>query len=328
MILITGGAGYIGSHTVINLLNAGYDILIFDSLENGHIETVNTLQSLGNVTFVKGNLCQIQDIEAVFEKYKIESVIHFAAYALVEESCKNPQKYYQNNVIGTLNLLNTMIKYNIKEIIFSSSCATYGMPKYLPIDENHPQNPINPYGNTKLIIEKILLDYDRAYNLKSIILRYFNVAGCDNLIRIGEVHSPETHLIPNILKSAVEKEKVFKIYGDDYKTKDGTCIRDYVNVEDLAEAHKLALQYIQKQKQSNIFNVGTATGNSIKEIFEICQKILKKRIPVEVAKKRTGDPPCLYADSSKINKILNWEPKRTIYQSIETAYKWEKSKWY
>ncbi len=326
MILVTGGAGYIGSHTVINLLNKGYDVLIFDSLENGHIEIVNILKTLGNVTFAKGDLCRINDIEEVFSKFKIKAVIHFAAHALIEESCRNPQKYYLNNVFGTLNLLSAMIKYNVKKIIFSSSCSVYGIPEYLPIDENHPQNPINPYGRTKLTAEKILQDYDTAYNLKSVILRYFNVAGCDSLIRIGEWHTPETHLIPNILQSAENKEKIFKIFGDDYDTKDGTCIRDYVNAEDLAEAHKSALDYLLKENKSDIFNVGTSHGASIKEVFDICEKTVNKKISVEITSRRTGDPPSLYADSSKIKKILGWKPERSLYKSIQTAFEWEKSK--
>ena len=227
MILITGAAGYIGSHAAINFLNNGYEIAIFDNLENGHIETIETLKRLGKVEFVKGDLRNIEDIESVFDKYDIDAVIHFAAFALVGESVANPSKYYRNNVYGTLNLLDTMIKHNCKKIIFSSTCATYGEPQYTPIDEKHPQSPINPYGMSKLMVEKIMEDYDTAYGLKSIRLRYFNVAGCDEQIRVGEWHEPETHLIPNILKSTFGNEKTFKIFGNDYTTPDGTCIRDY-----------------------------------------------------------------------------------------------------
>ena len=200
-VLITGGAGYIGSHTVINFLEAGYEVVIFDNLETGHIETVETLQKLGSMGFVKGDLRNIEDIEKVFSEYKIDAVIHFAAFALVEESVKNPAKYYKNNVVGTLNLLDTMLKFGVKKIVFSSTCATYGEPVYTPIDEKHPQNPINPYGVSKLMVEWIMQDYDAAYGLKSIKLRYFNVAGADSLARVGEWHEPETHLIPNILKA-------------------------------------------------------------------------------------------------------------------------------
>ena len=205
MLLITGGAGYIGSHAVINFLEAGYDILIFDNLEVGHIEIINTLKKIGNVKFEKGDLRNLADVEELFSKYKIDGVIHFAAHALVGESMVKPDKYYENNVVGTLNLLNTMIKNDVKKIVFSSTCATYGEPNYVPIDENHPQNPINPYGTSKLMVEKILDDYDKAYDLKSIKLRYFNVVGADSKCRIGEWHDNETHLVPNILKSVLQK---------------------------------------------------------------------------------------------------------------------------
>lgn len=324
MILITGAAGYIGSHTALKFLERDNEIVIFDNLETGHIETVETLKSIGKVHFIKGDLKNKSDIDKVFEQYKIETVLHFAAYALVEESVKNPKKYYQNNVVGTLNLLNSMIENNVKKMVFSSTCATYGEPKYLPIDENHPQNPVNPYGQTKLTVEKILKDYNKAYGLKSIILRYFNVAGCDDKIRIGEWHNPETHLIPNILKSAVNDDYKFKIYGTDYDTKDGTCVRDYVNVNDLAEAHFLAYEYLEKENKSDIFNLGTENGQSVKEIFDTCQKVLNKKINVEIAEKRAGDPAKLYANSEKARKILTWSPLHTIEDSIKTAYEWEK----
>ena len=323
MLLITGGAGYIGSHAVINFLDAGHDILIFDNLEVGHIETVNTLKNLGHVEFEKGDLRNSVDVEKLFSKYKIEGVIHFAAHALVAESVKNPDKYYQNNVIGTINLLHSMIKHDVKRIVFSSTCATYGEPKYVPIDENHPQNPINPYGTSKLIVEKILDDYDKAYGLKSIKLRYFNVVGADSLCRVGEWHENETHLVPNIIKSALQEEKELKIFGDDYDTKDGTCIRDYVNVEDLAQAHRLAYEYLLKESKSDVFNLGTQNGNSVKEIFETCQNVLNRKINYKIENRRDGDPAVLYADTSKINKILNWKPKRNLEYSIKTAYEWE-----
>ena len=324
MILITGAAGYIGSHTAINFLNNGYDIVVFDNLENGHIETIDALKKIGKVEFVKGDLRNIDDIETVFKKYDIDAVIHFAAFALVGESVENPSKYYRNNVYGTLNLLDTMIKHNCKKIIFSSTCATYGEPKYTPIDESHPQNPINPYGMSKLMAEKIMEDYDTAYGLKSIRLRYFNVAGCDEKIRVGEWHVPETHLIPNILKSTFGNSQTFKIFGDDYDTPDGTCIRDYVNVEDLAQAHRLAYLYLLKENKSDIFNLGTQNGNSVKEIFDICEKVLNRKIPVQVVERRPGDPAKLFANAAKAKRILNWQPSRTIEQSIKTAYEYEK----
>lgn len=323
MILITGGAGYIGSHTAINFLNAGYDVVIFDNLETGHIETIETLKQIGHVSFEKGDLRNLDDLEKLFSKYDIEAVVHFAAFSLVGESVFNPAKYYRNNTCGTLNLLDAMIKHDVKKIVFSSTCATYGEPEYTPIDEKHPQNPINPYGASKLMVERIMADYDIAYGLKSIKLRYFNVAGCDEKCRVGEWHNPETHLIPNILKSTFGKGQTFKIFGNDYNTPDGTCIRDYVNVEDLARAHRLALEYLNKENKSDVFNLGTEQGDSVKNIFDACEKVLDKKIPVEIAPRRAGDPAKLYADAQKAKTLLGWQPAKTIEHSIKTAYDWE-----
>ncbi|MBR2525374.1 UDP-glucose 4-epimerase GalE, partial [bacterium] len=317
------GAGYIGSHTVINFVNNGYDVVIFDNLETGHTEIVEELKKLGNVEFEKGDLRNIKDINKVFEKYSIDAVIHFAAFALVGESVENPAKYYRNNVYGTLNLLDSMVAHNVKKIVFSSTCATYGEPKYTPIDENHPQNPINPYGNSKLCVEYMLKDYDTAYGLKSIRLRYFNVAGCDEQSRVGEWHDIETHLIPNILKSTFGESQTFKIFGDDYETPDGTCIRDYVNVEDLAQAHRLAYLYLKENNKSNVFNLGTEQGDSVKQVFDTCEKVLQKTIPVEIVERRAGDPAKLYANANKAKSILKWTPERTLEKSIKTAYDWE-----
>ncbi len=323
MILITGGAGYIGSHTVLNLIEkTDYKIIIFDNLENGHIETVNALLEINSdrIIFEKGDLRNIEDIENLFNKYSIDGVIHFAAFALVEESVQNPSKYYRNNIYGTLNLLDTMIKHNVKRIVFSSTCATYGEPTYTPIDEKHPQNPINPYGYSKLAVERIMDDYDKSYGLKSIRLRYFNVAGADEKGRIGEWHEPETHLIPNILKS--NDNKVFTIFGDDYDTKDGTCIRDYINVLDLAEAHRLAFEYLLKENRTNVFNIGTGEGYSVKEVFEACERVLNKKIPVEIRGRRAGDPAVLYADIGKVKSILDWKSEKSLEESIKSGYLW------
>lgn len=323
MILITGGAGYIGSHTVLNLIEkTDYKIIIFDNLENGHIETVNALLEINSdrIIFEKGDLRNIEDIENVFNKYSIDGVIHFAAFALVEESVQNPSKYYRNNIYGTLNLLDTMIKHNIKRIVFSSTCATYGEPTYTPIDEKHPQNPINPYGYSKLAVERIMDDYDKAYKLKSIRLRYFNVAGADEKGRIGEWHEPETHLIPNILKS--NNDKVFTIFGDDYDTRDGTCIRDYVNVLDLVEAHILSYEYLIKENKTDVFNIGTGEGYSVKEVFEACERVLNKKIPVEIKGRRAGDPAVLYADIGKVKNVLDWKSEKSLEESIKSAYLW------
>ncbi len=325
MILVTGGAGYIGSHTVINLINKGLDVVIFDNLSTGHPEIVDVLVNLSDkVHFVEGDLRNLSQLETLFETYSIESVMHFAGSALVNESVKNPHKYYDNNVIGSMNLFRIMIKNNVKKIVFSSTCATYGNPKYVPIDEQHPQNPINPYGQTKLTVEKILGDYDSAYGLKSIKLRYFNVAGADSKVRIGEWHDVETHLVPNILKSVLGKENTFKIFGDDYNTEDGTCIRDYVNVEDLAEAHYLALKYLQEKNLSDVFNIGTHFGDSVKDVLHSVQKTLGTDISYCIYPRRDGDPERLYADNKKALEVLKWCPQKNLEHSINTAYEWEK----
>lgn len=323
MILVTGGAGYIGSHCVLALLKEKYDVVIFDSLATGHIETIETLSKFGNLSFIKGNLQNLEDIEKVFEKHKIDAVIHFAAFSQVGESVKNPQKYYYNNVFGTLNLLNAMLNHNVKKIVFSSTAATYGEPEYVPIDEKHPQIPINPYGNSKLMVEKIMDDYDRAYGLKSVRLRYFNVAGADKDCNIGEFHEPETHLIPNILKSTFSGCKTFEMYGQDYDTKDGTCVRDYINIEDLISAHLLALKYLNNDGETNFFNLGTNDGNSVKEVFGECENVTKKNIPVKQMPRRAGDPAILVADNTKAKQILHWTPQNNLHKSIQTAYLWE-----
>ena len=326
MILVTGGAGYIGSHCVMALLEQNNDVVIFDNLSTGHIETVETLKKYGPVEFQKGDLTNFDDINSVFKNYDIDKVVHFAAFSQVGESVVNPQKYYINNVCGTINLLRAMLENNVKKIVFSSTAATYGEPVYIPIDEKHPQNPINPYGQTKLMIEKIMDDYDKAYDLKSVRLRYFNVAGADSKSRIGEWHDPETHLIPNILKSTFNNGKTFQMFGDDYDTKDGTCVRDYINVEDLAQAHFLALKYLDNGGETNYFNLGTNDGNTVKEVFSACEKVTEKTIPVEIKPRRAGDPASLVADNRKAKEILNWLPEHLLEESIKTAYKWEKNK--
>lgn len=323
MILVTGGAGYIGSHCVMALLENNNDVVIFDNLSTGHIETVQTLQKYGNVEFQQGDLTNFDDINSVFKNFNIEKVVHFAAFSQVGESVVNPQKYYINNVYGTINLLRAMLENNVKKIVFSSTAATYGEPVYIPIDEKHPQNPINPYGQSKLMIEKIMDDYNKAYGLKSVRLRYFNVAGADLKSRIGEWHDPETHLIPNILKSTFNNGKTFQMFGDDYDTKDGTCVRDYINVEDLAQAHLLALKYLDEGGETNFFNLGTNDGNTVKEVFAACEKVTQKDIPVEMKPRRAGDPASLVADNNKAKENLNWNPKHTLEESIQSAYTWE-----
>lgn len=323
MILITGGAGYIGSHLAIALLKKDESIVIFDNLSTGHIETINTLKKYGNLKFYQGDLLNKNDIDEVFQKEKITSVVHFAAFSQVGESVKNPKKYYRNNVVGTLNLLDSMIENDVKKIVFSSTAATYGEPTYTPIDENHPQKPINPYGKTKLMIENIMDDYDKAYGLKSVRLRYFNVAGADSNNKIGEWHEPETHLIPNILKSTFEGGKTFELYGCDYDTKDGTCVRDYINIEDLANAHILALKYLNNDGKTDYFNLGTNNGNTVKEVFGLCEDITGKKISLKQMPRRQGDPKSLIADNKKAKEILKWTPEKTLNESIKTAYLWE-----
>ena len=323
MILVTGGAGYIGSHCVLALLKKGNEVVVFDNLSTGHQETVDTLEKIGNLHFVKGDLQNLSDISKVFDDFNIEAVVHFAAFSQVGESMKNPQKYYYNNVYGTLNLLNAMIEHDVKKIVFSSTAATYGEPEYVPIDEKHPQNPINPYGNSKLMVEKIMDDYDRAYGLRSVRLRYFNVAGADSSALIGENHTIETHLIPNILKSTFDKGRTFEMYGDDYDTKDGTCVRDYINIEDLVSAHLAALKYLSDGGETNFFNLGTNDGNSVKEVFEACEHVTGQTIPVKLMPRRPGDPAVLIADNKKAKKFLNWSPQNSLQESIKTAYAWE-----
>ena len=327
MILITGAAGYIGSQCALNFsINKYDDIVIFDNLSTGHIETVKKLQEINpKIQFIKGDLKNKEEISNVFNQYKIDAVIHFAALSQVGESVINPSLYYSNNVIGTINLLNSMVENNVLKIVFSSTAATYGEPEYIPIDENHPQNPINPYGSTKLIIEKVMDDFDKAYNLKSVRLRYFNVIGADEQTRIGEWHNPETHLVPNILKSVFKNDVKFKIFGDDYDTKDGTCIRDYVDVIDLCDAHLLALEYLKKYNKTDVFNLGTQEGQSVKEIFNISQDVTNQKIEYEIVEKRLGDPKILLANSLKARSVLNWQPKRTTFDSIKNAFEWEKS---
>ena len=323
MILITGGAGYIGSHCALDLTRASYECVVLDNLSYGHEKAITT------ENFCKTDLSNIEEIREVFKKYPIKAVIHFAAFAYVGESVENPQKYYYNNVVNTLNLLNVMLENNVKKIVFSSTCATYGNPEYVPINEKHPQNPINPYGTTKLIIEKILQDYDKAYGLKYIALRYFNASGADNEANIGESHSPETHLIPLVLEAASKKRDCIKVFGDDYETPDGTCIRDYIHVNDLADAHRLAVKKLIDGAESDFYNLGIGKGFSVKEIIEVSEKITGKAINKEFVERREGDPPTLVADNKKAKQELSWNPQFTeIEDIIKTAWNWELNRRY
>jgi UDP-glucose 4-epimerase len=323
MILVAGGAGYIGSHCTLDLQRAGYDCVVLDNLSEGHREAVQTEH------FCQVDLADVEQIREVFRKYPIEAVIHFAAHCYVGESVTNPQKYYYNNVVNTLNLLQVMLEFGVKKIVFSSTCATYGNPVYTPIDEKHPQSPINPYGMTKLMIEKIFQDYDRAYGLKYTALRYFNAAGADNEANIGESHDPETHLIPLVLEVAAGKRECIKVFGDDYETPDGTCIRDYIHVNDLSSAHRLAVRKLLDGGSSNFYNLGIGKGFSVKEIIDITREITGKSIKQEIVARREGDPPILYANNIKAKTELGWEPKFTrIDDIISTAWYWEQNRRY
>jgi UDP-glucose 4-epimerase len=321
MILIVGGAGYIGAHINKQLDINGYKTIVFDNLSFGHEDFVKW------GTFERGDLGNISEIRRIFKKYPITAVMHFAAFTYVGQSVEDPQKYYRNNVCNTLNLLQVMLEFNVKKLIFSSTCATYGDPVEIPITEQHPQNPISPYGRGKLMVENILSDYSRAYNLRYISLRYFNAAGADPDSEIGELHDPETHLIPLILDVASGKRKSIKIFGTDYNTLDGTCIRDYIHVTDLADAHLKALQYLENGGKSDYFNLGNGNGFSVKEVIEKAREITGKKILAEEDKRRPGDPPVLVGSSDKIRKILKWEPKYgDLLLIIKSAWKWHEKK--
>ncbi|BAW31133.1 MAG TPA: UDP-glucose 4-epimerase GalE [Methanothermobacter sp.] len=318
MIFIVGGAGYIGSHVNKFLSRKGHETLILDNLNKGHEELVKWGE------FIKGDLKDKKLLHRIFREYDINAVMHFAALTDVRESVKDPGAYYKNNVKNTLNLLDAMIKNNVKNFIFSSTCAVYGNPIKIPIPEDHPCNPISPYGRSKLMVEKILEDYNKAYDFNYISLRYFNAAGADPEAKIGEWHEPETHLIPIVLDVAIGKRETVQIFGTDYPTPDGTCIRDYIHVMDLADAHYRALKLLEENK-SEIFNLGNGDGFSVKEIIETCKKVTGKKIPTIESQRRPGDPPRLIGSSKKAREILGWKPKFTNIKSIiETAWKWHK----
>ncbi len=322
-LLITGGAGYIGSHMVRKLLTEDYTPVVIDNLVYGHKQALPK-----NISFYQGDISDQKLLAKIFREHQIKAVLHFSAYAYVGESVENPRKYYENNVVGTLNLLNSMLAADIKYFIFSSTCATYGMPLTKKLTETHDQKPINPYGNTKLMIEKILADYDKAYGLKHINLRYFNAAGADDSGEIGEAHDPETHLTPLVQQNIKGLRKNIKVFGTDYSTSDGTCIRDYIHVNDLADAHLLALQYLFKNNKSDSFNLGNENGYSVFEVIEACEKIARKKAHIINAKRRAGDPPVLVADASKAKKLLRWKPKYDLTDIVKTAWNWENKRVY
>lgn len=321
-VLVTGGAGYIGSHAVLALQQAGYPVIVLDNLVYGHRDIVETVLQ---VELIEGDTLDRALLDDLFATRSIGAVMHFAAYAYVGESVQAPDKYYRNNVVGTLTLLEAMLAASIKRFVFSSTCATYGVPSVLPIPETHPQAPINPYGMSKLMVETILQDLDRAYGFKSVIFRYFNAAGADPESRLGEDHTPETHLIPLVLLTALGKRESISVFGTDYPTEDGTCVRDYIHVNDLATAHVLGLEYLLAGKESTIFNLGNGNGFSVQAVIDTAREITGQPIPAVMGDRRPGDPPVLVGSSEKARSILGWEPKYSDLATILThAWKWHR----
>lgn len=320
-ILVLGGAGYIGSHVVYSLIDAGKEVVIADNLETGHIEAVHP-----KAKFYQGDIRNREFVDSVFDKESIDGVIHFAANSLVGESMSNPLKYYDNNIGGTRVLLESMVAHGIDKIVFSSTAATYGEPKSIPILETDPTEPTNCYGETKLSMEKMFKWTSIAHNMRYVSLRYFNACGAHSSGQIGEAHSPETHLIPLILQVPNGQREFISIYGDDYDTKDGTCIRDYIHVTDLAQAHILALEYLMNGGESNVFNLGNGVGFSVKEVIEVARAVTGHPIPAKVMPRRAGDPAQLIASSDKARKVLGWNPQYgDLHEIISSAWKWHES---
>jgi UDP-glucose 4-epimerase len=329
-LLVTGGAGYIGSHCVLRLLQEGYEVIIFDNFSEGSRETVQTLQGLklpGHLTeVVEGNLLHPEDLQRVFTEHLFDAVFHFAALTRVEESVLQPELYYHHNVVGTLNLLEAMRSSGVKRLIFSSTAAVYGEPHYTPTDERHPLNPVNPYGRSKQMTEMIIQDFDHAYGIRSILLRYFNVVGASSLGCLGDRREIATHLIPSIIRVILGISKTFKVFGTDYPTRDGTCIRDFISVEDLVDAHVKAFHFLLQEDCSEIFNLGTEQGYTVREVLTICERVLGKKIPVILESRRSGDSAILIAVSKKANEILNWRSQQLLEEAIRLAYAWEQKK--
>lgn len=314
VVLVIGGAGYIGSHTARKLSRLGHTPLIYDNLSTGH-------QSLaGGFELVKGDILDPATLLPVL--HRVDAIMHFAAHAYVGESVTNPRKYFHNNVEGGLSLLNTAVDAGVKKIIFSSTCAVYGEPSCVPISENTPRQPVNPYGASKLFFEHALEAYDRAYGLRVAILRYFNAAGADESGEIGELHQPETHLIPLALQAAAGTGPELKLFGSDYPTPDGTCIRDYIHVNDLAEAHVKALEHLQAGKPSFAANLGTGRGHSVREVITTVEEVTNNPVPLRLCPRRVGDPPALVADPSLAESLLLWKAKRSLRESISSAWNW------
>ena len=319
-ILVTGGAGYIGSHTLRALESGGYQPVCFDNLSTGFKSFA------GNAPLIEGDLRNPPDLDLAFTSYPIDAVIHFASHALVEESNRNPYKYYHDNILNCLNLLEAMKRHRVRLIVFSSSCATYGVPAQVPIRETAPLAPVNPYGMTKMVIERILGDYERAHGLRYVALRYFNAAGAAPDGKIGERHNPETHLIPRVLDVALGICNSAQVYGNDYPTPDGTCIRDYIHVVDLAVAHRAALDFLFARDTSDIFNLGTGSGCSVLDIIRQAIQTTGKDIPLRFEPRRPGDPPQLVADPTKAFDQLGWHPQHSsIDEILQSAWNWHKT---
>lgn len=320
-VLVLGGAGYIGSHTVYELIDKGKDVVIADNLETGHAEAVHP-----KARFYNGDIRNKEFLDDLFKKEKIDAVIHFAANSLVGESMTNPLKYYDNNLYGTMVLLKSMVENNVKKIVFSSTAATYGEPESIPILEIDKTEPTNTYGETKLSMEKMFKWVSKAHDLRYVSLRYFNACGAHISGKIGEDHSPESHLIPLILQVPNGKREAISIFGEDYQTKDGTCIRDYIHVTDLAQAHILAVKYLNEGNESNIFNLGNGIGFSVKEVIDTARKVTGHPIPAVISPRRAGDPAQLIASSDKAKSVLGWKPEHAeLEKIIETAWKWHKN---
>jgi UDP-arabinose 4-epimerase len=317
-IVVTGGAGYIGAHTCKTLSRSGFQPVVVDNLVRGHRNFIRW------GPFEPGDILDIARIDKILKKHRPVAIVHFAGFAYVGESVANPERYYHNNVVGSLNLLEAMRRNAVDKMVFSSSCTTYGQPDHLPIDENHPQRPENPYGNSKLAVEKILIDYHRAHGINSVILRYFNAAGADPEGEIGEDHRPETHLIPLALK-AIETNSAITVNGDDYRTPDGTCIRDYIHVDDLARAHVQALRLLSSSATSDCFNLGNGCGHSVLEVIETAERVTGKRLNVAIGPRRPGDPDVLVGAAERARRKLNWIPKYPDLEAIvETAWNWQR----
>ncbi|MDJ0708320.1 MAG: UDP-glucose 4-epimerase GalE [Leptolyngbyaceae cyanobacterium MO_188.B28] len=319
-ILVTGGAGYIGSHTALLLEQEGYDVILLDNMVYGHWDIIAPLLQ---AKIIKGDIGDRALLDFIFATQSIDAVIHFAAYAYVGESVAQPTKYYRNNVGGAINLLEAMLAASVKKIVFSSTCATYGVPDTTPITEEHPQNPINPYGASKLMVERILADTGAAFGLKSVIFRYFNAAGAHPSGLLGEDHHPETHLIPLVLQTALGSREAISIFGTDYPTQDGTCIRDYIHVVDLAEAHILGLKHLLQGKDSAVFNLSNGNGSSVQEVIEVSRQVTGLPIRVIECDRRPGDPPVLIGHSNKARVILGWRPRYPdLSDIISHAWAW------